>query len=301
MRAIDYALRQGWTSLWRTRGSSTVAVAAIALALTVLGALLLVTWNARRAVGALAAAAEFSVYLRDDASSEQRGAIEGALEQSGVASRTEYVSKVQARDRFRSQYAEMASIADGLEGNPFPASIEVQVRPDADHAGQVEPLVRTVASMPGVEDVRYDREWLSRLGGGLRTAGVVGLLLAVLMALAAGVTVAAVVRLSLLARQEEIAIMELVGAPLMFIRGPFVAEGVLQGGIGALAALLALWGAFALGRRWWGADELIGLGGAIEFLPLQMCLYVLLGGMLVGGAGGFAAARHAGALSDPGR
>lgn len=301
MRALDYALRQGWISLWRARGSTTVAITAIALALLVLGALLLVTWNARRAVDTLASAAEFSVYLRDDASSEQRGAIEGALRGSGVVAGTEYVSKAQAEERFRRQYSDLAPIADELEVNPFPASLEVRIRPDADQSGQIEPLVRVVAAMPGVEDVRYDREWLSRLGAGIRTAGVAGLALAVLMAIAAGVTVAAVVRLSLLARQEEVEIMELVGAPVFFIRGPFVAEGLLQGGLGACAALLALGVAYTGSRAWWGGALPAGLGGAVEFLPLSMCLYVLLGGTLVGAAGGFAASRHAGRLSDPGR
>src|SRR5207249_4639745 len=53
-------------------------------------------------------------------------------------------------------------------------------------------------------------------------------------------TVANVVRLALYARRDEIDIMQLVGAPQAYIRGPFVMEGILQGGIGALASLTAL-------------------------------------------------------------
>ena len=48
MRAIDYALRQAWNSLWRSRSATIFAVTAIALAVLVLGALLLLTWNAQR-------------------------------------------------------------------------------------------------------------------------------------------------------------------------------------------------------------------------------------------------------------
>ena len=48
MRAIDYALREAWASLWRSRGSSAFAIVAIALAMIVLGTLLLVTWNIDR-------------------------------------------------------------------------------------------------------------------------------------------------------------------------------------------------------------------------------------------------------------
>ncbi len=85
MRALDYALREGWASLWRSRGSSAFAVVAIALAMIVLGALLLVTWNAQRLLTQWTTAAEFSVYLRDDATSEQRGAIEALIDQSGAS------------------------------------------------------------------------------------------------------------------------------------------------------------------------------------------------------------------------
>jgi hypothetical protein len=91
------------------------------------------------------------------------------------------------------------------------------------------------------------------------------------MAIAAAVTVAAVVRLGLQARRDEIEIMELVGAPMTFIRGPFVAEGFLQGGLGAAVALLLLWAGFAVARGWWGDAMAAALDGtALEFLPLRM-------------------------------
>src|SRR6185369_3114758 len=73
MRAIDYAFRQGWASLRRGGGSSLFAVVAIALAMSVLGGLLLVTWNVERLLARWTTSAEFSVYLRDDATSERRG------------------------------------------------------------------------------------------------------------------------------------------------------------------------------------------------------------------------------------
>ena len=60
-----------------------------------------------------------------------------------------------------------------------------------------------------------------------------GFALAALLVFAAALTVASVVRLALVARREEIHIMQLVGAPIAYIRGPFVVEGLIQGGIGA--------------------------------------------------------------------
>ena len=56
--------------------------------------------------------------------------------------------------------------------------------------------------------------------------------------LGAAFTVAAVVRLSLYARRDELEIMQLVGAPFSYIRGPAIVEGLLLGGIGAAVALV---------------------------------------------------------------
>ena len=108
------------------------------------------------------------------------------------------------------------------------------------------------------------------------------------MALAAAVTVASVVRLGLHARRDEIEIMQLVGAPTAFIRGPFVAEGVLQGGIGALVALVAVFAGYESAWRVWGADLSLALDGmAPRFLPASLSAALVAGGMLVGSLGGF--------------
>jgi cell division transport system permease protein len=293
MRAFEYAFRQGGASLWRSRGSSAFAVLAIALAIIVLGALLLLTWNGERLLARWSAAAEFSVYLRDDATSEQRGAIETAIDQSGLAAGRDYVSKAEALTRFRREFAELSELTSGFDENPFPASIEVRVRPGGERDA-AEALVRRLIATPGVADARYDKDWLSRVGAGLGTIRAAGFALGVLMAVAAAVTVATVVRLGLRARRDELEIMELVGAPLVFIRGPFVAEGFLQGGIGALLAITALWVGFLVAMAWWGADlnSLLD-GGAVQFLPIRLNLYLVLGGMLVGSVGGLVAAREA--------
>lgn len=295
MRALDYAMRQAWASLVRSRVAAAFAVVAIALALTVLGALLLLTWNVQRLVDEWSATAEFSIYLQDAATSEQRGAIEAALDGSGATAGREYVSKNQALARFRQEFSELATLADGIGDNPFPASVEVRVQPDAERDGRAAALVEKVLTLPGVADVRYDREWLGRLSAAVRAVRAVGLAVAMLMALAAAVTVAAVVRLGLHARRDEIEIMELVGAPLAYIRGPFVAEGFLQGGAGAVVALAAVWVLFAAARAWWAAD-ISGLlaGAGLEFLPFRVCVYLVAGGMIVGSLGGLAASRHAG-------
>jgi cell division transport system permease protein len=294
VRALEYAFKQAAASLWRGRGSGAFAVAAISLSILVLGAVLLVTSNVDRLVSEWSQAAEFSVYLRDDATSEQRGALESLIDQSGVAAGREYVSKAQALGRFRRDFAELASLTSTLEDNPFPASVEVRVKPEAQANGQAEGLVARIAREPGVADVRYDREWLSRVSAALDAVRGIGFAVGLVMVIAAALTVATVVRLALHARRDEIEIMQLVGSPYSFIRGPFVAEGFLQGGLGALVALMVLWLGYRAILAWWGGPiaEVLDSGG-LRFLPIHLCVWLVTGGMLVGCVGGFVATRSA--------
>jgi len=98
-------------------------------------------------------------------------------------------------------------------------------------------------------------------------------------------------RLALYARRDELEIMQLVGAPQAFIRGPFVMEGVLQGGVGALLALAALGVTFlALRGRYLTPLASAMNMTSIHFLPLELCIMLVVGGMAVGCVGGLVAA-----------
>ena len=168
------------------------------------------------------------------------------------------------------------------------------MRPGTAAADAAEALAEELKGRPGVADVRYDRRWLSRLMSIITTARIAGLVVAGVLMVGAAFTVAAVVRLSLHARREEIEIMQLVGAPFSFIRGPFVAEGVVLGGLGAAIAFVALWIGHSLLLRWLGPDIAGALGGGtIQFLGLRETAILLFGGLGVGGASGAVASRAA--------
>jgi cell division transport system permease protein len=289
MRALRYAFDEAVASLWRGRGSGAFSTATIALALVVLGAFLIVTSNLERLGTEWSSSADMSVYLNDAVTPAERTAIEGVLETGDIILARVYVSKADALARFRSTFADLASSMDGLGDNPLPASYEVRLRTGADAA--VDALVAKVRQLPGIADVRYDRQWLSRLVAAVSVIRGLGFALGILLALAAALTVANVVRLALHARRDEIDIMQLVGAPQMYIRGPFVMEGTLQGGLGAVVALAALGLGFLAVRARYLAPlaETINLS-SVRFLPWELCLWLVVGGMAVGCLGGALAA-----------
>lgn len=290
MRALEYAFRQGWRGLRRSGSGGWLAVLAIAAATLALGVVLLITGNVERLVARWTSASEFSVFLRDDATSDQRGAIEAAIDASGLAVQRSFVSRDEAATRFRREFGLLAAPADALDTAPFPSSVEVQVRPNVD----ITPLTTRLATMPGVDDVRYDREWLASLASGLRAVRLIGWTIALILALAAAATAASIVRLGLEARRGEVEIMQLVGSPAAYVRGPFMAEGLLQGGFGAVVGLLVLWVGFRLGLASWGAGLAAFLDGERPVFIGPLLTAGLIGsGMLVGALGGWVASRHA--------
>ena len=112
--------------------------------------------------------------------------------------------------------------------------------------------------------------------------------------MAAALTVATVVRLALHARRDEIEIMQLVGAPQAYIRGPFVMEGILQGGIGATVALvlLAVGLPAPFGVAIWCRSRRPSIFRRCGFCRSGFAFLLLVGGMMVGCLGGFVASRR---------
>jgi cell division transport system permease protein len=293
MRALSYFFAEAFESLWRSRRAAVLSVLTIAAGLFVLGFFLMVNANLQRVIGSWTEAAELAVYLRDDARPEQVSALNDMISKSGLAAAVQFFSKDEARREFSRDFPDLAKASAALDRNPFPASFSVRLNANAQNAtAAIENMITALGAMGGVADVRYDRTWIARLNATVRVIRGVGLVIIVLLAVASAMTVGNVVRLAAMARREEIAIMELVGAPFAYIRGPFIAEGLLQGGIGAIIAVAALLATFAAIRARYAAfmADAVGLTG-FAFVPTELLLLLVVGGMALGCLGGFAVAR----------
>jgi len=293
MRALQYFFSEAADSLWRSRRAAALSMLTIAAGLFVLGFFLMINANIQRIMGRWSDAAELAVYLRDDAQPDQIATITEMLTKSGLAASVQFFSKDEARREFARDFPDLASAAAGLNRNPFPASLAVRLNSSAQSAsGAVDNMAATLNGVAGVADVRYDRTWIARLNLTVRVIRGVGLVIVLLMAVASALTVANVVRLAALARSAEIEVMQLVGAPFAYIRGPFIAEGLIQGGMGAICAVILLLATFAAIRARFGAvmADAVGLTG-MAFVPTQLLLLLVVGGMALGCLGGFVVAR----------
>jgi cell division transport system permease protein len=283
-RAFGYFFQEALTSLWRSRLINALSVGTIAVSLFVLGAFLTLASNLNEVVTRWTEKVQVTFYLQDDVEAFVRDSLVNRLKEDPAVETLVPVSRQEALERFRTLFRDLRTLPDDLGENPFPASLEVTLRAGHQSPEEVTRLVREYEKAPGVEEVQYDLLWIQRLSTAVRLVRGVGFFLGGILVLAGIFTISNVIRLTLYARQDELDIMRLVGATQAYVRGPFVVEGMIQGGLGGLLSVGLLWLGFrVVARDAMAASDL--LGRAVVFLSPELCLFIVLGGMAVGVVG----------------
>jgi cell division transport system permease protein len=226
---------------------------------------------------------QVTVYLEDRLEPRVRESLENRLRDDPAVASLSYVSRELALERFRAMFRDLSSLPEDLGENPFPASLEVNLRPERQSPDEVERLAKAFGEVPGVREIQYDLLWIERLSTGVRLVRGVGAFLGGVLVLAAVFTISNVIRLTIYAREDELDIMRLVGATRTYVKGPFVTEGVIQGGLGGLVASLLLWTALS-----WLSGNLASsdlLPHATLTLSPEIAAVLVVLGMAVGLAG----------------
>jgi cell division transport system permease protein len=290
LRALAYFFQEAVTSLWRSRLVNAVSVGTIAVSLFVLGAFLTLAGRLGRVVDRWTEKIEIVVYLEDGIEDRVRESLENRLRADPAVASIQLVTQEEALARFKKLFRDLASLPEDLGENPFPASLEVGLREDHQSPAEVKRLAQTFAHVPGVQEIQYDLLWIERLATGVRLLRGAGAFLGGILVLAGVFTISNVIRLTVYAREDELDIMRLVGATRAYVKGPFVVEGMIQGGFGGLVAVGLLWVALGWLSRDLASSEL--LGRTAFALPSDIATFLVVGGMVVGVAGSLVSLRR---------
>jgi cell division transport system permease protein len=212
----------------------------IAFSLFAFGLFGLVAINIRRALEQVEERVEVRAFVSDNAEIESVAAAMKDVGEFPEVRRVDYVSREQALERAR---REMGEFADVFEAGVLPASIEVHLRPGMRSPAIVKSVADRIRTYQFIDDVRYGEEWVEKLYRLRNIATVSGIALGVAFAAVAVIIIGATIRMTVLARAKEISIMRLVGATDMFVRLPFLIDGLFKGVLGGLLALVFVWGA----------------------------------------------------------
>jgi cell division transport system permease protein len=230
--------REALTASRRAPLLSALGIVTIAFSLFAFGLFGLVAINIRRALEQVEERVEVRAFLGDSIEIESVAAAMKDIGEFPEVARVDYVSKEQALERARK---EMGEFADVFEAGVLPASIEVHLRPGMRSPAVVKSVADRIRTYHFVDDVRYGEEWVEKLYRLRTIATVAGIALGVAFAAVAVIIIGATIRMTVLARAKEISIMRLVGATDMFVRLPFLIDGLVKGVLGGLLALLFVW------------------------------------------------------------
>ena len=180
------------------------------------------------------------IYLRDDAADADVVVLWNRLNTDPRVTTVTYVSKSEALARAQ-RIPGLPQLADASESNPFPASLDVQVKSIKDIAG-IDAMARGESVVDPVYPTSYDRNAYQRIQAVLFGTGVAGLAFLSLLAFVAITVTMNSIKAAIHARRDEITIMQLVGAPRWMVRGPFVVEGAITGALAGVVAGLVTFG-----------------------------------------------------------
>jgi cell division transport system permease protein len=232
---LRFFLGEVLANFTRNAGMQFTAIGTVAVTIVLLGSFLYVRETLQTFGNGVLSQIEIAVYLKDEVDDAKAKGLAAKLAgEPRIASAT-YVTR---RDGLKRMKAVLGNDFDTslLTANPLPNTYHVRVKnPDS-----VPNVAAWIAKDPRVAKTDYAADTVQKL---LKTAAVLGragLILIALLSLSAAIVIANTIRLTVFARRREIEIMQLVGATNMYIRMPFIAEGMLAGLIGAGIAIGAL-------------------------------------------------------------
>lgn len=277
LQALRFFFREAALNLLRGWKVSLLAVLTIAVSLFIGGALWMVGDNLASSIDQWRGQMRVIVYLKPEASPEVLARLAAEARSAFGVTSVDVISAPQARERFREIFPGLSELVEGWENEPLPSSLEISFRPSAGDHPSFQRWLAAWEGRPEVALIDDDREWLGQLQSAVAVVRAVSLALVAGLLGAAIFTIASVIRLTAYLHHEEISIMRLVGSTEFFIRGPFYAEGMLQGLLGGLFASGALFGLFGLLRQK-AETSLIPALVAQRFLPgSQVALLIGLG------------------------
>ena len=238
MPRFEYLFRETTSGLRRNGLVAFAAISTTFIALLLFGLALLISRQVSLMIEATTGNVEVAVYLTDPVNPDTVNSLTDTLTELPVVADVEFESKEDACARFRELFANQPALVNNVDCDALPASLRVKLD-DPEQYAQVEAVLK---GQPGIDRIVDQSAFLDRLFTLTRLFRVGVLLISFVMLVSAAILIANTVRMGLFARRKEIGIMKLVGATNWRIRIPFLVEGLFESLIGAVAAILVLFG-----------------------------------------------------------
>lgn len=274
------------------RGSpvtTLVAVATIGVSLVLVGAFQLLVRNMEELLDEFGDDLQVTAYLEEGLTPATRSDLEALILTVEGVGGVRMVSKAEALARFRAGVGAGAALLEGLEDNPLPASLEIDLVEQWRSPEGLEMVAESIHGLSGIADLASGQDWVV---GYLRAIAVVrgvGIGLGIILGVATLLIVTNTIRLAVLSRRDELDILWLVGGSRAFMNTPFLVEGFLQGTAGGILAVALLYAIFLTILPGFEFGLELILGAAPRFFTLSEAALLIAQGAGLGFVGSVAA------------
>ncbi len=249
---LGYSLHEAGRHFRRNWSTALGAVVTIFLSLFVIGLFVIGSVLLNRLAGDVENQVTIQAFLSDGADKSAVNAFQQKISGWDFVDDVTYKSKEEALESYREKMSDKNAndVVAALDGtNPLPASLVITLS-DPKQVENVASMIIEDNDFKSISDdtenptrsVQYGRDTVKKLLSVTYVLRFGTIVLVGLLAFIAFVFINNTIRLAISARRREIAIMRLVGASNGFIRGPFLAEGMLEALLGSLLAILVLQG-----------------------------------------------------------
>jgi len=262
-----YIIGETFKGLYRNRWMCITSTGVVAVTILMLGVFMVVNMNLSHVTELVKEQVEIVVYIDEEADQSTISKLEEKLTGHPEIEEVVYVSSEEHMGRLRQQLGGMLEGYDTSLENPLLASYEIKtVEPES-----IVMLADEFETYPGVSNVFYGRGYVENLFAVTGVIQMIGIALMIGLAVTAVFLISHTIKLTVMMRKREIAIMKYVGATNWFIRWPFLLEGMLMGFIGAVLPMVFLYYIYQTSLDWVAANDLM----FISPLPLEMVMIEL--------------------------
>jgi cell division transport system permease protein len=243
-------VRSGFVGFWRNAHVSAAAIFVMTVTLFVVGSVLIVSQLLESSLAQIRDKVDINVYMVTTASEDDIMQLKSSLEALPDVAEVTYMSRDEALADFRAHHADDEPTIQALEelgDNPLGASLSIRAKEPSQYESIAEFLDEQRSNEdqndPLIDRVNFyeNKPAIDKLGSIIDAVERSGYIAMLLLVIATVLITFNTIRLAIYTSREEISVMRLVGAGNMFIRGPFLLQGVMYGLIAGVLTLLILY------------------------------------------------------------
>jgi cell division transport system permease protein len=280
---LQYVMRRAFQNMKGNLFPNLITIGIIVISMLIFSIFSLLAFNLTNFLKIWEDKIEILAYLKQGTPSSE---VEPLLKKTRLLEGVEvvrYVSPFDAMTFMETKLGGQKNLLGGIQPTVLPPSFEIQLIKDYRNSTKIKEVVSQLKKIPQFEEIQYGQEWVETFSVLVHILRLTQWILGGLLLIAIVFITSNTLQLTISSRREEIEVMHWVGASPSFIRVPFYVEGLIQGLLGGVLAILFL---FLLhqGFLFYIPPSMQAWLARIPvlFLPPETIVWILLGGMVLG-------------------